>query len=25
MTLDHWLRENFGWSIYDWEDGDIRF
>ncbi len=25
MTLDQWMRDNFGWSIYDWDDGDIEF
>lgn len=24
-TLRHWLWLNFGWDIYEWEDGDVRF
>lgn len=24
-TLRHWLWLNFGWDIYDWEAGDLRF
>ena len=24
-TLRHWLWENFGWEIYEWEPDDVRF
>jgi len=24
-ALRHWLWQNFGWDIYDWDDGDLRF
>jgi len=25
MTLRQFLQDNFGWDIYDWADGEIRF
>jgi hypothetical protein len=25
MTLRQFLHDNFGWDIYDWADGEIRF
>lgn len=24
-ALRHWLWQNFGWDIYEWDDGDLRF
>lgn len=24
-ALRHWLWDNFGWELYDWNDDDIRF
>jgi len=25
MTLRQFLQTNFGWDIYEWDEGDLRF